>query len=388
MKENLKKKNDVKDTMQIHSQAKVEFYGSYISRYLNILYLVDYIEQINIYDVFCGMGIYKDGHKGSPIVAFDIIKSLYKTYKKKKVHLTVNDIDVSRIEIVKNYVQKNNEPTQCCDVDFYSEPANKMLDKIKNIVSKSPSNTRSLIFIDPYGYKEIKKETIDSLMNNKKTEIILFLPISHMYRFTQYAVENEERVQYKPLSDFIKSFFTLDHPIVKNDKITVMDYITYIRDALSFNGKYYTTSYHIERNKNSYFALFFISSNLLGYEKILEAKWKLDTEDGNGFNLPKEPDLFSDFYKKEKENAMYKKLEKLITAYIVKERTNIDLYTFALNHEFLPKHAVQVLKDLQHDNRIIVNDYNFKSKRIRKGAFYIGYEYYKNNPKITIKLGK
>lgn len=31
--------------------------------------------------------------------------------------------------------------------------------------------------------------------------------------------------------------------------------------------------------------LFFMTSNLLGFEKILEVKWKLDEDDGNGFVL-------------------------------------------------------------------------------------------------------
>lgn len=84
MKKDLTKKNDVKETMKIHSRAKVDFYGRYLERYLEILNLVDFIHKINIYDVFCGMGIYKDGHKGSPIVAFDIIKNIYEKSKKRK----------------------------------------------------------------------------------------------------------------------------------------------------------------------------------------------------------------------------------------------------------------------------------------------------------------
>lgn len=52
MKKNLTKKNDVKETMKIHSRAKVDFYGRYLERYLEILNLVDFIHKINIYDVF------------------------------------------------------------------------------------------------------------------------------------------------------------------------------------------------------------------------------------------------------------------------------------------------------------------------------------------------
>ena len=73
----MKAKNNVKNTLQIHSHAKVEFYQTYLERYLRILCLSPHINNINIYDVFCGMGIYEDGGKGSPIVAFDSIKNYY-----------------------------------------------------------------------------------------------------------------------------------------------------------------------------------------------------------------------------------------------------------------------------------------------------------------------
>ena len=54
-------KADVKNTMQIHSRAKVDFYKTYLEKYVSILCQSQYIRHIRIYDVFCGMGIYDDG---------------------------------------------------------------------------------------------------------------------------------------------------------------------------------------------------------------------------------------------------------------------------------------------------------------------------------------
>jgi three-Cys-motif partner protein len=82
-------KKNVKNTLQIHSQAKIEFYEKYLNRYLRILCLSKFIKRINIYDVFCGMGIYEDGGKGSPIVAFEARKKSFyvswSNYKDNKV---------------------------------------------------------------------------------------------------------------------------------------------------------------------------------------------------------------------------------------------------------------------------------------------------------------
>ena len=74
-------KVDVKNTMQIHSRAKVDFYKTYLERYVAILCQSPYIRHIRIYDVFCGMGIYEDGGKGSPVVAYDTIKAIYEAHK-------------------------------------------------------------------------------------------------------------------------------------------------------------------------------------------------------------------------------------------------------------------------------------------------------------------
>lgn len=374
--------------MQLHSQAKVEFYGNYLKRYLRILYQSQYISQINIFDVFCGMGIYKDGRKGSPIVAFDIIKDVfYENGQKQKVQFVINDADPSRVGNVKSYIDSYNSAHPCCGVNYHNEDAEAMLGRIQNYVSKTNSNTRNLIFIDPYGYKQIKKEVIEGLMNNGRTEILLFLPISHMYRFTQYAVGNVDRTQYKPLSDFVRSFFSYNHPIVQDADITVMEYISHLRLALNFDGRFYTTSYHIERNRNSYFALFFLSANLLGYEKTLEVKWALDTEDGNGFQLPEvQMSLFGAIDKAQAQDNMYQNLKSLIISYLsTTPRTNCEIYKYALLYEFLPSHANQVLKKLQEENAINVQNSDDGSAA-RRGAFYLSYNHHKEAPKILISL--
>ena len=72
-----KSKPDVKNTMQLHSQAKVKFYEEYLTRYLRILYKSSFIKNINIYDIFCGAGIYDDGKAGSPVVAYHAIKEVF-----------------------------------------------------------------------------------------------------------------------------------------------------------------------------------------------------------------------------------------------------------------------------------------------------------------------
>jgi three-Cys-motif partner protein len=384
----MKKKINVKNTLQQHSQAKLGFYATYLARYLRILYLSSKVKQINIYDVFCGMGIYDDGGKGSPIIAFDTIKELLADEKYKKtdtqISLAVNDIEQQKIEKVKNYIDSHKQ--HCCDVKYYNCDIEKMFNVVWQEVSKSSADTRNLIFIDPYGYKNIKREVLAQLMENGRTEIILFLPISPMHRFTQKAVQDEETAQYEPLRRFINSFFPRDHKMI-NEQLDVMEYIQFITEALTYN-KYYTTSYFIERDAANRFALFFMSSHILGFEKILEVKWELDEEHGRGFKIQSsQVGLFDEVIANEIKMKNAEKLESILLKLLIEPKTNRQIYEETLKHEFLPKHAVEIFRKWQENNpKFKVYDIKAENEA-RKGAFYISWEYYKEN-KVSFRMEK
>jgi len=164
--------------MQIHSKAKVDFYKTYLERYVSILCQSKYIHHIRIYDVFCGMGIYEDGGKGSPVVAYDTIKNIYETHKvtnNTEITLVVNDKSEARIARVQEYIESNKH--SYCKVRPYNLEIGQLLGIIIPEINITPNDTRNLVFIDPYGYKDIKKELLLDLMENGRTEVILFLPI-------------------------------------------------------------------------------------------------------------------------------------------------------------------------------------------------------------------
>src|SRR5204863_9123033 len=84
--------------------------------------------------------------------------------------------------------------------------------------------------------------------------------------------------------------FPVDHPIRK-ETVGALEYIKFVKEALKFD-QYYSTSYSIERDESNYYALFFISPSIYGFEKILEVKWQLDEDSGGGFRQPVAPTLF------------------------------------------------------------------------------------------------
>lgn len=375
--------------MLAHSRAKVEFYEKYLERYLPILSLSKYVSTINIYDVFCGRGVYENGGEGSPVRALKtIVKTRQQTPSNTKIILHLNDYDEKNIESVKQYIaQEVPCYEQFCDVNFAHIDAECLLDSMARGLSTTRNDERNLLFIDPYGYKTIHKDTLDGLMGNGKTEIILFLPVSFMHRFKGYALETDAEA-LAPLRRFTEDFFPEGHPMRNLDEdMNVHEYIDYLKDAFSYDGHYYTSSYQIEREKGKFFALFFMTSNLLGFEKILEVKWSLDEDNGNGFVLAKsslQTSLFDDFFTDQKKNEHSNRLRGYLMDFLKKPRTNGEIYKFVLKRGYLSKHATDILKQFQDEGRLEVIDIITK-KPARKGAFYLRYEAVKN-PQVSIKL--
>ncbi len=392
----MKKRNkiDAQKVMLPHSQAKLDFYKDYLKRYIPILRLAKFTTSINIFDVFCGTGIYENGAKGSPILAFEAIKessnnSLTLNTNLTPINLFINDLETNKIQQVKDYLQK--EVKNICKIEFQNKDAVEFLSDINQKINTQTSKDRNLILIDPYGYKNIKKEYIEKLILNKKnTEIILFLPISQIYRFTD-KVLNDEDHNVKSLQDFIQSFFPdQSHPIYNNQLSDEKGLIEYIRKALTFNDKFFSTSYFIQRdNKNHFYALFFITPSIYGLEKILEVKWALNEDHGEGFEQPKQmQSLFSDQEKENAKQEQYRKLEQILLNYISTNRTvnNIQIYELTLRNMYLKKHANEILRNLQNDDKIIVID-SQTNINARKNAFYLGYDYFKQKSiKVLISI--
>ena len=380
----MKNNIDAKSIMMLHSEAKIEFYKSYLKRYLRILYLAPFIDRINIFDVFCGTGIYENDKKGSPIVAFDTIQHLRNEFPQDKaIGLIVNDGNKAKVSSVKDYIDNKNE--NYCFVEYHNRSAEEMFEYVISTINDQSKKTRNLIFIDPYGYKEIKKAKLQKMLENKRTEIILFLPISQMQRFTTKAVESDLK-PYEPLKEFVYSFFDGDHPI-KEQTVKALDYITFIKDALKF-GDYFSTSYFIERDNVNYYGLFFVSPNIYGFEKILEVKWELDKENGRGFRLPqKQVELFGFIDSEQTKNDNYSRLEDILKKELQESRDNREIYEVILRNEFLPTHGNEIFENWQKQfNNFEVIDCGTK-KKARKGSFYISWNSYKDGrPRVIFTL--
>lgn len=362
MSKKRKKKQTAKDIMLAHSKAKVDFYQAYLTRYLSIMSVTPYVASINIFDVFCGRGEYDDGGLGSPIRAVQTIQQVKQERPSSlKINLYLNDAEKEYIERVKVYIQEHfADISNYCTIHYLNMPANDLLNQLCDFLTERPNDERNFIFIDPYGYKDIHKDLFQRLMKNGKTEILLFLPISFMHRFRNYAFNESANKGALPLKTFISEFFPENHPVRNDEEMDVVEYIEALTMAFSINNTYYTTNYFIERDAHNYFALFFICNNLLGFEKAVETKWYFDEEAGKGFHQTQDTSQLSLWSEYEKDEQILKQKSKLVEKLKVylasKERSNAEIYEYTLRLGYKPSHANKVLRDLQNDRKNNSND--------------------------------
>lgn len=367
---------DSKNTLYDHSAAKVRLLKEYMSAYLGILANADWIKEVYLYDLFCGPGIYENNGEGSPIV---FLKKITKAHefvagpRKKPTNFNClfNDKDIQKIARLKqNLANQNLDISKYGKIEYRTDDYKIVLNDVKEEIN-SFKNERGFVFIDPYGYSEVSLNDINALTSTRKTEVLLFMPTHHMYRFKDNGTP-------ECLIRFMEDLDIYD----KIRGVKGLEFIEIVMDGFQrkLGDTVFVDSFVIKRDLNQFFCLFFFTPNMLGYLKMLEAKWKIDKEEGRGWQGVQENNLFS----QSSQTANIEKLRKLVITYLKEgPKTSGELFEFIIRNRYLPTHGKEILKSIQ--DKLEVTDEN--GNKARKGAFYISHLNYKENPnKVTIKL--
>lgn len=360
---------DSKADLLEHSEAKVKLLGKYVSKYFNIISNDKVTNRIEYYDLFCGEGVYENGGEGSPIVTLRALKDLHFINKAKNnvippINVHLNDIKPKKIDKLKQVIaDKKLHYDDFGKLTYSTEDYKNLIIELEERFSEF-TNQKAFVFIDPYGYKEIRASDIRSLLVSKKSEVLLFLPTQFMYRFDKNGTPEalieilDEMVDYQNWKPTTSAF--------KFVKQFTEGLRTYLKD------EFFVDTFLIQKDSNTLFCLFFFSSHIRGFEKMLETKWELDEERGEGFRYHKNRDLFS------LATGAHPFEGRLLDFLSSDKRYNSDLYQFVLQNGFLPKHANEILGSLQEKSKLNIQAVD--GSKVRKGAFYVNYENYRNEP--------
>lgn len=363
--------------MMPHSEAKVKLLHLYLERYLNILSNSKYVGDVHVYDLFCSEGLYDDGGKGSPIVILETISEIQQTFNLTERELgrffcQFNDIEKWKVEKLQKTVEQNNLKPQNCEIVYTQDDYKNLLQIVVNTTKKFKKE-KAFIFIDPYGYKEIRVSDIIQLLEPGCNEVLLFLPTQFMFRF-------ESKGTPESLVSFIEELMPMkEWP----ESETGIEFIENLTEAFkkAVTDEYYVDSFIITRDKNQFFCLFFFTSHIYGFDRMLDAKWKIDEEEGRGWQFQEENTLFRQIEKTP--NTI--KFERKLFDYLTSNRSNAEVYEFTLRNSHLPTHATEILLKWQKDGKLIALKKD--GSPARKSAFYINYSAYRDEPnKITLQI--
>ncbi|RTQ52379.1 three-Cys-motif partner protein TcmP [Hymenobacter gummosus] len=366
-----------------HSAAKVNVLTYYLGIYLSILGKVPAIRRVHLFDLMCGEGEYADGRQGSALAGPQQVLRYFTDYPNESLHVTyilndagMSDIDPSRrkIDRVEERVSQlvfpatpDGQPR--ITLHYRALPCDRVMQQaIDRVQRLSAFEEKALLFIDPWGYKDIRIADLRAALVGGQSEVLLFLPTEMMYRFANKAY-HDDFSGGEALQQWLKEVFPEQLPRFAN----VHDFINQLRHRLQNRLEVpYSSRFTLETAGHNTYSLFFFTSNRRGLEKMLEAQWMQDPTAGSGHRLEQ---TFTLFKPGELENYPAKLVAYLAAA---PSRTNEDLLEFGLAEGFLPKHTNEVLRKLQATGRLHVSASD--GQNMRKGAFYL------NNPDRMVRF--
>ncbi len=344
-----KAKQSTHQILADHSAAKVRGFSYYLGIYLNILGKTGTVDSVYLYDLMCGEGEYADQREGSALKGLREVLRYISEYPAETLHINylLNDAGMSGVEPGRRKIDRvkekaslilfRPEAAERLTVAYRALPlANVMSQAIDRVQRLKPFREKALLFIDPWGYKDIRTDDLKAALAGGQSEVLLFLPIEMMWRFTSKAY-HEDFEGGQALQDWLKDLFPEALPTFAD----VHDFIEQFRSRLQKRiDVRYSSRFTLQAANRNTYSLFYFTSNRKGLQKMLESQWKEDPDEGSGHRANQNFNLF-----KPGEIAGY---PAHVHAYLAAapSRTNEDLLDFGLDKGFLPKHTADVLKAL------------------------------------------
>lgn len=348
------------DKFNDSTKAKLGIYKAYITKYLKVLskaynQLWNKKNTIYIADLFAGPGQDEMGNPGSPLILLDYLSQTY--LDGLQVKICFNEMNPENCQKLNQIVSGHKAPKQSwVEVNVQNQDYSELLPKI---IAKHKNHNyfKRFFFIDPFGYKGIHLDDIKAILNDGNTELLLFLPVSFIYRFKSKGED------YKAIRMFLDDFISVPDPsTIGSDVAFVRSILDTLRDKLNV----FVDSFIIQDNAGKgHNCLIYFSSNRKGLEKFVEAKWGIDKEEGTGYDKSNQgqESFLESFFRDRLE-------DKLISYLKTGSKTNIQIRDFCIENGSLPKHGNAVLRKFVKQGKIQVCACD-ESKKLRKNAFYL-----------------
>jgi three-Cys-motif partner protein len=238
---------------------------------------------VRIYDGFAGPGVYSGGESGSPLILMRALctnSRLHRQWGKVRYEL--------------RFVEKHPQRAQMLDAKL-SEFESAMrrgpgwTDRVQWSVTCGPyeehvpqpvSEPSALfLFLDPFGYSHAPMTLTRDLVQQPKSDTLIFLPLSFVNRFA--GREGQERA----MDRFFGTSTWRDVPDGPGRPAALLELF---QEQLRAGGLNWVLSFRLkpEDRSNAYWIVGG-SSHLSGFASIKEGYWAVDPVNGQGFAAPR-----------------------------------------------------------------------------------------------------
>ncbi len=348
-------------TKDLHAQpfteetiTKLEIFEDYAEAWIPTFVMSQWYKKLNIFDFFAGTGYDKQGIEGSPIrILKQVENQIGNIFKKNKIiNVYINEYDAEKYNLLvsscNNYINSHSELKRCLhshhlNIIYTNKCFEELFFEYYEYIKADPS----LVYIDQNGVKFLADEYFLKLVDCTHVDFLYFVSSSFFYRFG----ETEE---FKKILDI-----NMDKA-KKNPYKYIHQYILEVlKEKIPDNNNTRLYPFTLKKGTNIY-GIIFGASHLRAVDKFLTIAWEKNEVNGvANFDIDDDlskdtmPDLFGKIeltkIAKFKRDIKEKILNRIL-------KSNKDVYLYSLENGHIPKHSVEIVKQMKKEGLISYND--------------------------------
>ncbi len=234
---------------------------------------------VRIYDGFAGPGVYTGGEPGSPLILLRALCThprLHERWQSVRYELHFVEKDPDRAAMLEQELKELEAEMRAAQ--GWSENVQWSVtcgNYEENVPEPVPGLSALFLFIDPFGYSHAPMTLTKDLIQQPRSDTLIFLPLSFVHRFADREGQD----------DALDRFFgTPDWRQIPNGHDRPGKLLALFQDQLRSAGLEWTLPFRLmpEDRRNAYWIVG-ASGHPAGFASIKEAFWAVDPVNGQGF---------------------------------------------------------------------------------------------------------
>ena len=248
----------------------------YLSAWLPIL--GRWHDRLLIIDGFAGPGEYRDGSRGSPVIALDCVREHRQRGNLDGVEVTCafieSNLDTARHlkSVLQGRASAENERYEVVTGAFEHSVAG-ILDSLQGAGRRLPP---AFVMVDPFGVKGVRMEFIERILTNPRSECM----VSFMYEAINRHQTTEEFQEHLDHLFGSPAWRTSQNMESAERRAFLHELF---RQQLKRHGGKQVVPFELWRGGRHVYTLFFASGSLKGCDVMKKSMWKVDRSGGYAF---------------------------------------------------------------------------------------------------------